>query len=440
MTRERTVLGILLLAFLFVSRPAEALWTWEGDSRYLDLGGSIRTTAEGFQNSEGRLLFGEDDSEEALSVTQLRVTASGGAGSWLFGEIHGVQSLTYRTFPTSEADTFSELFPLRYRLTPGVWDWAETDDVTAGFGFDRLNLRCSLPGVDITLGRQPINFSLTYFWNPLDVFLPFRPQEFDRDYKPGVDALRIDVSLGTLSGFTLAAVAGRRLDLVYDPVGQDVRIEARSFSDESWFGSALVGRAFTNLRNCDLVVQGGKVYGGWQIGGGFSGEMFTIGMRGEAAYFWVDADRQEIFIPGSGFAPLLEDHASGVLGIDRRFKNSLYVTLEYYFNGAGGDPDELLISLARLAIGENQNLSKQSLGLLANYEILPILEGRMVCLFSLSDESVLLFPSLQWQATEALEILAGAMIGIGDRPDNLIPRSEFGLFQNVYFGEIKFYF
>ena len=428
--------ALLALAFLLVSGPAEAFWTWEGESRYLDLGGSIRTIAEGFENSEGRLLFGDDDSEEALSVTQLRVTATGGLGSRVFGEIHGVQSLTYRTFPASGMGTFSELLPLRYRLTPAVWDWAETDDVTAGFGFDRLNLRCSLPGVDVTLGRQAINFSLTYFWNPLDVFLPFRPEEFDRDYKPGVDGLRIDVSLGNLSGLTLAAVAGRRLDLVYDPVGQDVRIEARDFSDESWFGSALVGRGFTNLRDWDLVIQGGKVYGGWQLGAGFSGEMFTLGMRGEAAWFWAGEERQEIFIPGT----LLEDHASGVVGIDRRFKNSLYVTVEYFFNGAGTDPDELLLSLARAAIGGNQSLSKQSLGLLANYEILPILQGRMICLFSLSDESVLLFPSLNWQATEALEILAGAMIGLGDRPANLMPRSEFGLLQNVYFGEIKFYF
>ncbi len=432
--------GLLFLVLL--PGPASALWTSEGESHYLDLGGSIRTIAQGFRHSESTLLFGDDDELDALSVTLLRMTASGKAGSRLSGEFHGVQGLTYSTFSGSGVGvSSSDLLPLRFRMTDAAWDWAENDHVTAAFAFDRFNLSLSLPDIEITLGRQAVNFSLTYFWNPLDVFLPFRPEQFDRDYKAGVDALRVDVSLGALSGFTLVAAGGRRLDIVVDPAALDVRVAAEPFCDEPWFGSAVVGRGFTNLWDWDLVVQGGKVYGGLQAGGGFSGEVFTIGMRGEAAYFWATEDRQAIFIPGSGRQQLLDDHARVVVGIDRRFENSLYFTMEYFFNEAGGDEDDLLLSLARLAIGENQSLSEHSLGFLASYEILPILRAQMIYLLSLSDHSSLVFPSLHWQATGELEILGGAMIGVGDRPRNgLMPRSEYGTLENIFFGEIKWYF
>lgn len=420
---------------------AAGLWTFESESRSLDLGGSIRTIAQGFRNSSGTLLFGEDDSAEALSVTLLRGCASGQAWSRIFLEVHAVQALTCRTFPASQTGAFTQVFPLRYRPAPMAWDWAETDDLTAGFGFDRLNLRFRLPGFDVTLGRQAVNFSHTYFWNPLDVFLPFRPEAFDRDYKPGVDALRVDVRLGDFSGLTLAAVAGRRLDLVYDPAGRRVRVEPARFADDPRFGSALLGRGFTSLRGWDLSVQGGLVYGGAQVGSGFSGELFSIGLRGEAAYFWATEDRQQLPVGGSGPADLLADHASGVVGIDRRFENSLTLAMEYFFNGAGGGADDLVLSLARLAVGENQSLSRHNLGLLADYEVLPVLRGRFVCLFSLSDNSILLLPSLRWEMTEEAEVLIGAMIGLGDRPENrILPRSEYGTLENVFFGELKWYF
>ena len=62
---------------------------------------------------------------------------------------------------------------------------------------------------DLTAGRQAITFGKAYFWNPLDVFFPFDSSQIDREYKPGVDALRIDVPLGAFSGLNLVGAAGR---------------------------------------------------------------------------------------------------------------------------------------------------------------------------------------------------------------------------------------
>ena len=46
--------------------------------------------------------------------------------------------------------------------------------------------------------------------------------------------------------------------------------------DASWFGSALLGRLTTHHRGWDGVVQGGKVYGGAEVGAGLVGELLGI--------------------------------------------------------------------------------------------------------------------------------------------------------------------
>jgi hypothetical protein len=43
----------------------------------------------------------------------------------------------------------------------------------------------------------------TYYFSPNDFFAPFTADTFYREYKAGVDAVRLDINLGTLSQLTL---------------------------------------------------------------------------------------------------------------------------------------------------------------------------------------------------------------------------------------------
>lgn len=442
----------LALAACVLLPPAAAWASKSGDDALrLELGGSFRTVAALLDNYDEPLLFGEGNGVDGLSASVLRLTARGGAAGVVDFEAHLVQEavfMTARTRGETAVSTAVAGATARYRALRLSRRWVEEDDVSASLFLDRLACKVPWGRADVTLGRQAVNFSQAWFWNPLDVFLPFDPAAFDRSYKPGVDALRADVALGPFSSFSLVAAAGNKLDLAAGENG--LRLAKRDFSDEPWYGSALVARGRSTISHWDVSLQGGKVYGGWQVGGGFSGEAGPLGLRGEATYFFADGgERFRLPDPDSttGFreAALVADHGTFVIGVDHRFESSLYLGAEYFFNGAG-DEDDPAVALARAALGETTNIGEHYLGVVASYEIGPLLSGRLSWIHSFSDGSDLVSPVFTWSVADEAECVFGAVLGRGARPKRdtvtgrLEPGSEFGSSPGRYFSEVIFYF
>jgi hypothetical protein len=324
----------------------------------------------------------------------------------------------------------------RYRALDAKWDWHEDDNSSAVLWFDRFNLKEALPSIDVTVGRQAITFGKAYFWNPLDVFLPFDPLQFDRDYKAGVDALRVDVPWGRFTGINLVAAAGRQLDAFGGFVDNG------SFLAASWYGSALLANVFTTFKGWDLALQGGKIYGGYQLGGGLVGEIGPVETRFEAAYLWAQDGSEPL--PDRHQGDLVEDNFTAVVGVGHRFENTLTLELEYFYNGAG-DPDDLNASFARFTTGNILQMSRHLTGFLVSYEFLPILLGQLIWLQSWDDPSSSIQPIISWSATDNIDLLVGANINLGERP-TLTPaftpkiQSEFGTFPDLYFMQFKWYF
>jgi hypothetical protein len=318
-----------------------------------------------------------------------------------------------------------------------------SDASVARVNLDRLNVKLSLGPVDLTVGRQPINFSKAWFWNPLDVFLPFDPKTFDRDYKPGVDAVKLDWMLGELAGLNLVAAPGPTLRL--NASGQV--LAPSKFWEASWYGSALLARAFTTVLGADLALQGGKVYGGYQVGMGFATSVGDFGLRGEGAYLFTPTSSTAL-LPGADGVPrevsLVEPHGSAVIGVDRRFENTLSLALEYGFNGAGVDGGDYLAAFARQSVGALNSVSPHLLGANASYELLPVLVGRLATVVSLTDRSVLAMPSVTWSVSDEAELMVGAVLGFGRRTDWTSPvpepQSEFGAQPLLFYAELKVYF
>jgi hypothetical protein len=296
---------------------------------------------------------------------------------------------------------------------------------------DRLVAKVRLPRGDLTVGRQAVTFGKAYFWNPLDVFSPFDPRQFDRDYKTGVDAARLDIPVGPLSGLTFVAAAGDTLLFDRRP---DEAWRA------SWFGSALIGRAYATLGGFDWALQGGKVYGGYQVGAGASGEIGPLEIRAEGVRFTAGGETP---LPWPLEGTMLEDHQAAVVGAGRWFANTFYLQAEYLYNGLG-DPDDYNASLVRFAAGHTFHLGRHVVGTIAGYDFLPILKGSLASIVSLSDGSFQVQPGLIWSVSDDSELLAGALFNFGEKaePDGLDPgiRSEFGVFPDVYYLQFKIYF
>jgi hypothetical protein len=419
---------------LLVAAPAWGLVGSTDGPAGLD--GSIRSVAAGIDYYDFPPFFG-DVRAEALSQTLLRLVAAGRPRPWLVYELHGVQTLTYRSGDAAPAGAavfapFSLVAPdVRYRALDATHEWSDRPHLLATLFPDRANVRLTAAGVDVTVGRQAITLGKTYLWNPLDVFLPFDPQQFDQEYKPGVDAVRLDVPLGPFSGVGVIGAAGRSDDAGGGPT-----------LDASWTGSAVLGRAFGTVRGWDLAVQGGKVFGGYHVGAGAVGEIGPLETRVELARQIADSDLP--LLPGVPTGDrLVEDGTTAVLGVGHRFESTLTLEAEWFANGLG-DTAHLDRALVRFARGATLGLSDHLVGLVAAYDLLPVLVGQIGWLVAPADPSVQVLPRLTWSAADEVEVLAGGIVNFGERPtlapDGLRVRSEFGTFPNVCYVEVKLYF
>jgi hypothetical protein len=440
MTRVPGTLPAILLAAALIVRPLPAraqTGTASGADR-IRFGGSLRTLGAGVQ---GRTATGSAAPGEGglFDQTVLRVTAEGRPAEWMAFEFHLVQSYAYSSAVTGLEAASPGGFGLvagdtRYRALDATADWRSRRQA-ASLWVDRSNVKLTLPGADVTIGRQAISFGKAYFWNPLDEFLPFDARQVDRDYKAGIDGLRLDVPHGPFSGVNLVAAAGRELT----PEG--AYRGGPATAGVSWYGSAVLARYFTTRHGWDVSAQGGKVYGGYQLGGGVVGELQLLEIRGEAAYLWA---MPSLPLPQPLSGPLIDDHFMFVGGVGKRFPNTLWIELEHFHNGAG-DPRHPDAALVRFLSGASLNMGREITGMTFSYDVLPLLTGQLAALHSWSDGSSQIQPTFTYALSGNGDLVAGMAVGIGPAPlaGEGAParlRSEFGSFPRAYFAELKLYF
>lgn len=434
---QRPFWHILPVALVYLFMLVSRLVTAENGRALPEVGASLRTILAGIDHYEFEPFFGSSPGPDILSLSLFRLTAEGGLSGWISYECHLVQSFTITSAPGRASSTFGLATGegLRYQALDLSVNWVDAEKRDADFFVDRLNMRLAFPWFDLTVGRQAITFGKAYFWNPLDVFLPFDPRQFDRDYKAGVDAFRFDLPLGAFSGLTAVAAAGREIT----PSG-DFKKGNESWRSE-WYASALLARAYTNWRDWDLAIQGGKVYGGRQVGAAAAGEIGPLELRLEGA--WLSADKS-LSLPFPINKDLIESHFSGVIGLGHRFASSLTVEAEYLYNGAGSQ-DNLDAALYRAAAGVTTNLSRHVVGWTLSYEVAPLCTARVAALLAPSPISAQIQPSLQVSLSDEMDMLVGVIVNLGDRPEGrsaLVPdlQSEFGAQSNFLYVELKVYF
>lgn len=421
--------------------PAE-----ETSTSLVQLHGSVRTLPVALYRSGPAPDVARTD---GTSLTQLRLGLKASTAEWNAFEVQAVQIFAFSTLPTPSS-LLAGLPPPRYRLVNLTRDWATTSQASFVAFVDRLNLRLSIWKFDITIGRQVVNFSKAYFWSPLDVFLPFTPSTIDREYRPGIDALRVDLTLGELTGLNVIVALGTQTPL--DPVTLAPTM-SRAFVGPSWNASAALLRGYTTLGDWDLSLQGGSVYGGYHVGASVAGELLTLGIRAEVA-FEVARTLPLVTTLGPDGTSLTynttTDHVSAVISVDRRFDNGLYINAEYFYNGAVNRAPFPVANL-RVQIGETPSMGLHMVGLLLTYELLPTLKLRLAAIssaFSLDRRSLsaIIVPGFEWSAAENVDLQAGAIVAIGAGPSyapgssQVELRSEFGSYTNAIYALFRYYF
>jgi len=183
------------------------------------------------------------------------------------------------------------------------WNLIDKQSFLLNTTIDRLWLDLSFNKIQLTIGRQRINWGQTFVWNPNDVFNAYSFFDFDYAERPGSDAVRLQYFTSSSSSAELAVKVDADNDLTaaglwrFNKWGYDIQFLA-GFSDGN-----------------DVV-----------LGTGWSGAIGQVSFRGEASWF----DPREDF-PGDESTILI------TTGFDRVFKDNsvAQVQLMYCNNPVG---------------------------------------------------------------------------------------------------------
>ena len=373
----------------------ESNWEWAGSTRTFTLIqrqygtplGPAQTTATGIDRVrlEGRAWAGELLSLEV----GYDLVALGGSTSAALGENLTLGSgnlLRWEDLhsPIEESDTFS----LRQNL-------------------DRLAVSFHLPFGDLSIGRQAIGHGSGRIFNPTDIFGPFSHASLDTEYKTGVDALRVSIPLGQTMGIEAIAVAHS------DDVDEGIYL----------------GRWHSNFSPVDLSLYGGTSYGDPTVGVDLAGDLAgEVGWYTEALF----RSRKDATT------------TRATLGLHHRFKTGVTTILEGHYNEVGEEKPENYLSIMNtpeFQHGELFLLGRQYLALALTYEWMPLLTPTLSWIQNIGDNSALLSASMNWNFAEEVSVNAGALLGLGKRPDaTLTLQSEFGTVPNLFYTDVRLYF
>lgn len=404
----------MILALLATASGAE-------DALEVDLNGDLKTFFTATLPYDHVLM---PDNPSGQGVFDNRMKLSARWGAWSFVAHHTTTALT--ATPSSLSFGTSTGVGL---LAPEVVDlsWVAFDeDLTLRGRIDRLSIAWSPNGMDLTVGRQPISFGNAVIFTPLDLVNPFTPAVIDQEYKPGVDAVRVDLYAGVSSKLSLAAAYGG-----------------------SWDRAGLIAAAYgqSTVGVTDLGVFAGSVRGDGVIGASIVTSLGGVGLISDIT----------LTAPLGGGAMFVR----GTLGVLWKPGPDTTITAEAYLQTLGSSDPDRYIAVAsgpRFARSEVWLMGVGYGAIAVSHQITPTLMGSFATISNVLDPSAFLAPSVSWSVADNAVFSVGGFVGIGARPDDIeltdligpngpLPpeqltylNSEFGTYPSLLFLQSRLYF
>jgi hypothetical protein len=425
--------GLALAALVLAAPPAGAIGSAERGDASIEATGSMRLMAAYLHYPDVPLFFPDEDGALAAGVTRLLL--DGDLGPLVDYEVNLYADLSYLPANAlSGAFATAGSFDTPYRTTYLSWDFWRSGGMHGQLGIDRLAFNLEVDRISLTLGRSPINLSVTSIFAPNDFFAPFTVTAVNKIYKPGVDSIRLSVRTGVLSSVEVLGVMG------HDAGGVP-----------AWGRSAVLARLATVLGGFEWSLLGGRVAGRWIAGASIQGGLGIVTLRAEAHAGFPDGDgdgRLEDVDGDGGWRDDVHGRLAAGLDLNLAWRN-LTIGAEYMFlsDGALGTSG-YLARLTRFFPDDQPFLGRHYVGLVAGLDIVPILRLTATGLFNATDASGLAALVLAYSISDEADALVGVFLPWGDRPveDSGPPfygpavRSEFGLVPIMLFIEMRFYF
>jgi hypothetical protein len=289
-------------------------------------------------------------------------------------------------------------------LVEPYFDWTRTfvneKRVVLTSTIDRAWADWTQGPLEITLGRQRIAWGTNLVWNPIDLFNPALPLDFDNEEKPGNDAARLEWYLGPNSELDIAVVPQRNSD-----------------------SSSAAVRLKLNRWNYDWIVIGGRRGPVTVAGFAWAGSIKGGGFRGEALYSMLRSSSMDE-----------PNYLTAALSGDYALRSSLYLHAEALYNERGTTGDAGGFRL--LEAYQRGELTPARLSLFgeAARDLSPLWRASLVGILNPYDVSWYLGPTLTWSVLTNLDFTATGLIFGGNKG------TEFGDDGEIIMGRLKFSF
>ncbi len=280
--------------------------------------------------------------------------------------------------------------------------WQSDSSVYSVSNFDRANLKFTHEKIEITAGRQRINWGINLVWNPMDIFNTFNYFDFDYVERPGCDAVLAQYYTGMASSVQLAW----KLD-----------------SDNK---STVAGMYRFNRWNYDFQVMGGLMHDDLVMGGGWSGQIEGAGFNGEISYFYPTKNS-------------VETEATLIIssGANYTLPNSLYFHGSFIYNSQGttGKADWGNVFLGNVDLSA-KNLTPSRLELFGEmaYQITPLIRGDLAGILNPYDGSAFVGPTFDFSLTNNIGLLLTSQLFFGES------QTEYGDYGQMFYGRLKWSF
>lgn len=351
-----------------------------GDQHFINGGLDGRLNLSLYWGERASLNFGY---EVVLTGGETRKTLSDLARS---GDL--IDTLLFnRGAPTDDNQLFS--------LTSII---SETDEYIFYHRLDRLFFAYDSAVGNFGVGRQALTWGNGLLFNPADLVNPFAPNDIIRDYKIGSDMILYQNGFDILSDLQLVAVprTDEQDELSTDQSTLGIKMR---FSGEPGDFDLYVMKNYED----PVLGAGGSTY----LGGGVLRSDVTW------TYFGEEGD------PDSFVSAVVNYDYSWVWSA-----KNWYGFIEFYYNGLGDS--DLFSALQnealqeRLARGEIFVTGNYYLDAMVQFEAHPLVNIFTTLIYNLEDNSFLLQPRVNWDISQATQLLGGLNIPVGG--DN----TEFG--------------
>lgn len=387
------------------------------------LHGAVKASGVFSHAGDDEMFFPERDTRTGLGRARFILTSP--LGKTLNGELAYEHRIRATSSVTSGND--GGLLPSEgdrpYRIGPMKWCIAEEDggEYLHFHEIDRAVLAWKGERAQATVGRQAIGLGRGVLFPVVDVFAPFSPTEMDREWRPGVDAVRLE-------------------RMVTDTVSAEaIGVLGATLEESAWLGRI---RGYAGKLDAEFI--GGKLGEDALYAATVSGAAGESEVHAELAVFQTPEDQPE--------AGLLDDKqlvTKAVAGSSHTFGigEGLTVLGEYHYSEFGSDSIEEIRTRAgdpiwqeRMRRGLITVPGRHTLGIRLTYPIGMEWTASLTGLCSATDGSGLLAPSATWNVTRNVTAVLSGQFPWGDPSSQGELRSHYGATPASVFLQVTVYY